>query len=107
IAWGDKDPYFLPEGAKAYKRDIPDAIVKLYDRGHLALETHVKEIARDILDFLLTLPDQSIGGLGFINEKKSSVSILKFRYSLDILCINLVSFSADHAKCEKTNAIII
>lgn len=57
IAWGDKDPYFLPEGAKAYKRDIPDAIVKLYDTGHFALETHVKEIAQDILDFMLTLPD--------------------------------------------------
>lgn len=55
--WGDKDPFFLPPGAEAYKRDIPDAIVKFYDTGHFALETHVTEIGNDILEFLATLPD--------------------------------------------------
>lgn len=50
--WGDKDPFFLPAGAEAYKRDIPNARVRFYDTGHFALETHHTEIAREILDFL-------------------------------------------------------
>lgn len=54
--WGDKDPFFLPPGAEAYKRDLPDAIIKFYDTGHFALETHVKEIGGDLLKFLATLP---------------------------------------------------
>lgn len=54
--WGDKDPFFLPPGAEAFTKDIPDAIVKFYDTGHFALETHVKEIGGDILKFLATLP---------------------------------------------------
>jgi len=55
--WGNKDPFFLPPGAEAYKRDLPDAIVKFYDTGHFALETHLMEIGNDILKFLATLPD--------------------------------------------------
>ncbi len=54
--WGNKDPYFLPPGAESFKRDIPDATVKFYNTGHFALETHVDEIAEDILAFLGTLP---------------------------------------------------
>lgn len=54
--WGNKDPYFLPAGAEAYQKDIPDATVKFYNTGHFALETHVQEIGKDILDFLATLP---------------------------------------------------
>ena len=54
--WGNKDPFFLPPGAEAYKKDIPDATVKFYDTGHFALETHVKEIGNDILKFLAILP---------------------------------------------------
>lgn len=54
--WGDKDPYFLPSGALAFKRDLPNAIVKFYDAGHFALETHVNEIGKEILLFLETLP---------------------------------------------------
>ncbi|MBK1439604.1 alpha/beta hydrolase [Parapedobacter sp. ISTM3] len=53
--WGNKDPFFLPPGAEAYKRDIPDAIVKFYDTGHFALETHAAEIGADILKFLDSL----------------------------------------------------
>ena len=55
--WGNKDPYFLPAGAEAYKRDIPDATVKFYDTGHFALETNAKEIGQDVLDFLSGLPE--------------------------------------------------
>ena len=54
--WGNKDPFFLPPGAEAYKRDNPNAIVKFYNTGHFALETHVHEIGNDILKFLATLP---------------------------------------------------
>ena len=50
--WGDRDPFFLPPGAEAYKRDNPNAIVKFYPTGHFALETHGAEIAEDILSFL-------------------------------------------------------
>ena len=52
--WGSKDPFFLPAGAEAFKKDIPDAVVKFYDTGHFALETHVNEIAEEILQFLET-----------------------------------------------------
>jgi len=55
-AWGDKDPFFLPPGAEAFKRDIPGATVKFFDTGHFALETHVNEISKEILNFLDNLP---------------------------------------------------
>ena len=50
--WGKNDPFFLPPGAEAFKRDIPDAEVHFYDTGHFALETHHQEIASAIRDFL-------------------------------------------------------
>ena len=50
--WGKNDPFFLPAGAEAFKRDIPDADVRFYDTGHFALETHVEEIAAAIGEFL-------------------------------------------------------
>jgi pimeloyl-ACP methyl ester carboxylesterase len=50
--WGKNDPFFLPPGAEAFKRDIPDAVVRFLDTGHFALETHAAEIAAAIRDFL-------------------------------------------------------
>jgi pimeloyl-ACP methyl ester carboxylesterase len=50
--WGKNDPFFLPPGAEAYKRDIPTAEVHLLDTGHFALETHAPQIASAIHDFL-------------------------------------------------------
>ncbi|HLQ92491.1 MAG TPA: alpha/beta hydrolase [Xanthobacteraceae bacterium] len=50
--WGKNDPFFLPPGAEAFKRDIPDAVVRFFDTGHFALETHAAEIAMAIRDFL-------------------------------------------------------
>jgi pimeloyl-ACP methyl ester carboxylesterase len=50
--WGKNDPFFLPPGAEAFKRDIPDADVRFFDAGHFALETHANEIAAAIRDFL-------------------------------------------------------
>lgn len=50
--WGKNDPFFIPPGAEAFRRDIPDAEVKFLDTGHFALETHPVEIADAILAFL-------------------------------------------------------
>lgn len=51
-AWGKNDPFFLPPGAEAFKRDIPEAVIRFFDTGHFALETHAAEIAAAIRDFL-------------------------------------------------------
>jgi pimeloyl-ACP methyl ester carboxylesterase len=50
--WGRSDPFFLPPGAEAFKRDLPDAKVMFFDTGHFALETHAAEIAEAIRGFL-------------------------------------------------------
>jgi pimeloyl-ACP methyl ester carboxylesterase len=51
-AWGRNDPFFLPAGAEAFRRDNPKTEVHLYDTGHFALETHLDEIAAAIREFL-------------------------------------------------------
>jgi pimeloyl-ACP methyl ester carboxylesterase len=50
--WGKNDPFFLPAGAEAFKRDIPNATVRFLDTGHFAVETHAAEIAAAIRDFI-------------------------------------------------------
>jgi pimeloyl-ACP methyl ester carboxylesterase len=50
--WGNSDPFFLPPGAEAFKRDNPGAEVHFFETGHFALETHAQEIANAIRDFL-------------------------------------------------------
>ncbi|WP_343667786.1 alpha/beta hydrolase [Paraburkholderia heleia] len=50
--WGKNDPFFLPAGAEAFKRDLPQAVVRFLDTGHFALETHAEEIATAITEFL-------------------------------------------------------
>jgi pimeloyl-ACP methyl ester carboxylesterase len=50
--WGKNDPFFLPPGAEAFKQDIPGAVVKFFDTGHFALETHAAQIAAEIRAFL-------------------------------------------------------
>jgi pimeloyl-ACP methyl ester carboxylesterase len=50
--WGSNDPFFLPAGAEAFKRDIPEADIRFVPTGHFALETHAEEIASAIIDFL-------------------------------------------------------
>jgi pimeloyl-ACP methyl ester carboxylesterase len=55
--WGKNDPFFLPPGAEAFKRDNPNADVHFFDTGHFALETHHREIGDTIRKFLnRTLP---------------------------------------------------
>jgi pimeloyl-ACP methyl ester carboxylesterase len=50
--WGKNDPFFLPPGAEAFKRDMPGAVVRFFATGHFALETHTEEIATAIRDYL-------------------------------------------------------
>lgn len=50
--WGKNDPFFLPAGAEAFKRDNPDAEIHLLDAGHFALESRAPEIAAIVRDFL-------------------------------------------------------
>ncbi len=50
--WGKNDPFFLPPGAQAYKRDLPNATVRFLDTGHFALETHAAEIADAVAAFV-------------------------------------------------------
>jgi pimeloyl-ACP methyl ester carboxylesterase len=60
--WGKNDPFFLPAGAEAFKRDIAGAEVRFFDTGHFALETHCAEIAAVIRDFLDRMLRVSSGG---------------------------------------------
>ena len=57
--WGKNDPFFLPAGAAAFRKDLPNAKVQFLDTGHFAIETHVVEIAAAIKDFLAA---NGIGG---------------------------------------------
>lgn len=50
--WGKNDPIFIPPGAEAFKRDLPNATVELVDGGHFLIETHTEEIAEKMLKFL-------------------------------------------------------
>jgi pimeloyl-ACP methyl ester carboxylesterase len=54
--WGKNDPFFIPAGAEAFRKDLPDAKVRFLDTGHFAIETHVEEIALAMRDFLQQLP---------------------------------------------------
>jgi len=58
--WGKNDPFFLPPGAEAFRRDVPDADVRFYDTGHFALETHGAEIAGAVGEFLARLPAKAV-----------------------------------------------
>lgn len=76
--WGDRDPFFVPPGAEAYKRDIKDAVVKFYPTGHFALETHGAEIAADILGFL----DAGAVGAGLAGAAAEGAAPVERRYPL-------------------------
>ncbi|MGI5206753.1 alpha/beta fold hydrolase [Spirillospora sp. CA-108201] len=61
IVWGAGDPFFPAPGARAYLRDVPDAELHLFDTGHFALETHLREIAPLVAAFLDRLPGAAEG----------------------------------------------
>ena len=50
--WGKNDPFFIPPGAEAFKRDVPSADVRFVESGHFALETHAREIGAAMREFL-------------------------------------------------------
>ncbi len=50
--WGKNDPFFIPPGAEAFRKDIPDAKVQFLETGHFAIETHGAEIAAAMKEFL-------------------------------------------------------
>jgi pimeloyl-ACP methyl ester carboxylesterase len=50
--WGKNDPFFVPAGAEAFNRDVPEADIRFVDSGHFALETHAREIGAAMREFL-------------------------------------------------------
>lgn len=52
--WGKNDPFFVPAGAEAFRKDLPNAQVQFLDTGHFAIETHLLEIAAAMKEFLET-----------------------------------------------------
>ena len=50
--WGQGDPIFGPDGARAFGKDAPDAEIHLLDGGHFLLETASEEVADLIRDFM-------------------------------------------------------
>jgi pimeloyl-ACP methyl ester carboxylesterase len=50
--WGKNDPFFIPAGAEAFRKDLPNAQVQFLDTGHFATETHIVEIAAAMREFL-------------------------------------------------------
>jgi len=69
--WGNRDPYFIPPGAEAFRRDIPEAVVQFLDTGHFALETHVDEIADSMRQFLAGNADRGTEGIIEIHARHS------------------------------------
>jgi len=64
--WGKYDPYFIPAGAEAFRRDNPNATVQFLDTGHFALETHVEEIALAMKQFLAS----QLGGMNGVEAQQ-------------------------------------
>ncbi|KAM3474808.1 hypothetical protein MY5147_004088 [Beauveria neobassiana] len=58
--WGKNDVFFIPAGAEAFKKDLPNAVIKLLDAGHFAVESHASLIKEEIFQFLGDEPDIEI-----------------------------------------------
>ena len=71
--WGKNDPFFLPQGAEAFRRDLPDAEIHLIDAGHFPLETHLDEVARIIRAFLARTLDKAQGEALFGKLDEASI----------------------------------
>ncbi|MFD8077780.1 alpha/beta fold hydrolase [Streptomyces sp. NPDC059718] len=54
--WGERDEIFGPDGARAFRHDLPDAEVHLVESGHFALESHLEPITEYIRGFLDRVP---------------------------------------------------
>ena len=64
--WGKNDPFFIPAGAEAFRKDLPNATIQFLDTGHFAVETHVMEIAAAMRDFFAAngIDRRRAGGVG-------------------------------------------
>jgi pimeloyl-ACP methyl ester carboxylesterase/alkylhydroperoxidase family enzyme len=71
--WGRNDPFFLPAGAEAFRRDIPEAEIRFIDGGHFAIESHLDEIAPIIRAFLARTLDSAQGAALFGELNMESV----------------------------------
>ncbi|MFC5860683.1 alpha/beta fold hydrolase [Acidicapsa dinghuensis] len=71
--WGRNDPFFLPQGAEAYRRDVPDAEIHLLEAGHFVLEAHLDEVAGIIRGFLARTLDTAQGKALFGELNDASV----------------------------------
>lgn len=71
--WGKHDPFFLPAGAEAFRRDIPDAEIRFVDAGHFPLETHLDEVAGIVRAFLARTLDVAQGAalFGALNDESA------------------------------------
>jgi pimeloyl-ACP methyl ester carboxylesterase len=48
IVWGKHDPFFIPAGAEAFKRDLPQAKLVWLDAGHFVLDENASTVAAEI-----------------------------------------------------------
>ena len=55
VAWGNNDEIFVAPSAESFKRDLPDAPIRLLDKGHFELETNGNEFVAMIKNFLVKL----------------------------------------------------
>ncbi len=74
--WGKNDPFFLPSGAQAFKKDVPDATVELIETGHWALETHLTEIAVQIRAFLGSYKSALMAGGAVLLSPSSQATLI-------------------------------
>jgi len=73
--WGKNDPFFLPAGAEAFRRDMPEAEIRFVDAGHFVLEAHLDEVARIIGAFLARTLDSEQGTTLFGELNMDSVPV--------------------------------
>ncbi len=71
--WGKQDPFFIPAGAEAFRRDVPGAEIKLIDGGHFLLEAHLDEVMQAVLPFLARSLDTAQGKALFGELNDASV----------------------------------
>lgn len=53
LTWGKNDKIFSVDGAEGYKKDAKNLKIVYLNTGHFALESHAKEISKEIIDFLV------------------------------------------------------
>jgi pimeloyl-ACP methyl ester carboxylesterase/uncharacterized protein (DUF302 family) len=98
--WGKHDPYFIPAGAEAFKRDIPNATVQFLDTGHFALETHVNEIALSIRRFL-GVPAVDNGIVSHRSRHSVDETVEKLKHILQAKGVTLFALVDHSGEAEK------